>query len=188
MLLKLHIKNFALIADQTIEFDKGFNVLVGETGAGKSLILDAIMFVLGEKASKLNLRTGESKMSVQAIFDNESNILNDLLEQNGIDIDDYLIISRSQNIEGKFGQHGENDFSLPVILQWVTGSFLSLQRIFPLADRSDSVQLACNNTTSTLPCRLNQQDIVVSFCRTPNSARLDLYEHPFYYMGVEVRK
>ena len=50
MLLTLKIKNFALIADQTIEFDKGFNVLVGETGSGKSLILDALAFVLGEKA------------------------------------------------------------------------------------------------------------------------------------------
>ena len=75
MLVTLKIKNFALIADQTIEFEKGFNVLVGETGAGKSLILDALNFVLGDKASRLNLRTGETKMLVQAIFDNSSKVI-----------------------------------------------------------------------------------------------------------------
>lgn len=101
MLLSLKIKNFALIADQTIEFDKGFNVLVGETGSGKSLILDALAFALGEKASKINMRTGESKMFVQAVFDNYSSEVNDWLEQNGIETDDYLIISRTQNLEGK---------------------------------------------------------------------------------------
>lgn len=101
MLLSLKIKNFALIADQTIEFDKGFNVLVGETGAGKSLILDSLAFVLGEKASKLNLRNGESKMFVQAVFDNNSPEILAWLEQNGIDNDDYLIITRTQNLEGK---------------------------------------------------------------------------------------
>lgn len=101
MLLTLKIKNFALIADQTIEFSEGFNVLVGETGAGKSLILDALAFVLGEKASKLNLRTGESKMFVQAMFDNNSSNIKEWLDQNGIDQDDYLILTRTQNIDGK---------------------------------------------------------------------------------------
>ena len=101
MLLSLKIKNFALIADQTIVFDKGFNVLVGETGSGKSLILDALSFVLGDKASKLNLRSGESKLFVQAVFDNDSHEIQDWLKNNCIDADDYLIITRSQNLEGK---------------------------------------------------------------------------------------
>lgn len=101
MLLTLKIKNFALIADQTIEFSKGFNVLVGETGAGKSLILDALAFVLGEKASKLNLRTGENKMFVQAMFDNNSPYIQEWLEQNDIESDDYLILTRTQNLDGK---------------------------------------------------------------------------------------
>ena len=101
MLLTLKIKNFALIADQTIDFDKGFNVLVGETGSGKSLILDALAFVLGEKASKINLRSGETKMSVQAVFDNNSPEIIAWLDQNGIDSDDNLILFRTQNIDGK---------------------------------------------------------------------------------------
>lgn len=101
MLLTLKIKNFALIADQTIEFSKGFNVLVGETGAGKSLILDSLSFVLGDKANKLNLRSGETKMFVQAVFDNSSLEINSWLEQNGIDAEESLILTRTQNVDGK---------------------------------------------------------------------------------------
>ena len=100
MLRTLKIKNFALIADQTLEFGSGFNVLVGETGAGKSLILDAISFVLGDKANKVNIRHGENKMSVWAVFDCDKAI-NDYLEENGIDVDDGLIINRSLTLDGK---------------------------------------------------------------------------------------
>lgn len=100
MLQTLKIKNFALIADQTIEFTNGFNVLVGETGAGKSLILDAISFVMGDKANKLNIRHNEQKMSVWAIFDNSSTVL-DFLNENDIEPEDNLIVSRSLTIEGK---------------------------------------------------------------------------------------
>lgn len=101
MLQSLIIKNFALIANQTIDFKKGFNVLVGETGAGKSLILDALGFVLGDKANKLNLRYGENKMFVQAVFDNVSQGVKNLLQENGIDVDDSLIFSRSYTLDGR---------------------------------------------------------------------------------------
>lgn len=100
MLQTLKIKNFALIADQAIEFCGGFNVLVGETGAGKSLILDSLSFALGDKANKLNIRHNEQKMSVQAVFDNSALILN-FLRENDIDEDDNLVISRSLTIEGR---------------------------------------------------------------------------------------
>lgn len=101
MLHTLKIKNFALIADETVEFDKGFNVLIGETGAGKSLILDALSFVLGDKANKLNIRNGEQKMSVQAVFFEIENSINELLEQNDIEVDDSLILSRTLNVDGR---------------------------------------------------------------------------------------
>ncbi len=100
MLHTLKIKNFALIYDQTINFTNNFNVLVGETGAGKSLILDALSFVLGDKANKMNIRFGEDKLSVQAVFDNNKNTLA-FLEENNIDSDDFLIISRSLSQDGK---------------------------------------------------------------------------------------
>ncbi|MBE7074428.1 MAG: DNA repair protein RecN [Clostridiales bacterium] len=101
MLRTLKIKNFALIAEQTIDFSEGFNVLVGETGAGKSLILDALSFVLGDKANKLNLRNGESKLMVQAIFDDSMPEIDTLLEDSGIEVDESLIITRTQNVDGK---------------------------------------------------------------------------------------
>lgn len=101
MLQTLRIKNFALIEEQTIEFKKGFNVLVGETGAGKSLILDALNFVLGEKSNKLNLRFGKDKMFVQAVFDDVSSDACALLSDNGVDVDDNIIISRTFTQEGK---------------------------------------------------------------------------------------
>ena len=101
MLTTLKIKNFALIEDQTIEFKNGFNVIVGETGSGKSLILDALNFVLGDKANKLNIRHNTNKIFVQAVFDKPPKEIQNLLSDNGIDLDDNLILSRSYTIDGK---------------------------------------------------------------------------------------
>ena len=101
MLSTLVIKNFALIENQTIEFKKGFNVLVGETGAGKSLILDALGFALGDKANKINLRTGETKMFVQAVFDEFNADISSFLNDQGVDVEENLILSRSYTVEGK---------------------------------------------------------------------------------------
>lgn len=61
MLKSLYIKNFAIIVEQTIEFDKGLNIIIGETGAGKSIILDAIGILLGKRASQEMIRKGEEK-------------------------------------------------------------------------------------------------------------------------------
>ena len=62
MLERLHIKNIAVIDEAEIEFNKGFNVLTGETGAGKSIIIDSINMVLGERTSKSIIRNGEKKL------------------------------------------------------------------------------------------------------------------------------
>lgn len=70
MLQKLSIKNFAIIENSSLEFSQGFNVLIGETGAGKSIILDALKFVLGNKAQKEDIRYGETELSVKATFIN----------------------------------------------------------------------------------------------------------------------
>ena len=100
MIHTLNIKNFALIADASIEFKNGFNVLIGETGAGKSLILDALSFVMGDKANKLNIRHGENKMSVQAVFDNTPAII-EYLNDNDIDVEENLFVSRSLTVDGR---------------------------------------------------------------------------------------
>jgi DNA repair protein RecN (Recombination protein N) len=100
MLLQLNIKNFALIRELGVEFGKGFNILSGETGAGKSILIDTIDYVLGGKFSKDLIRYGEEKTFVEAIFSIENPELINVLEEQGIE-DEILIISRETTISGK---------------------------------------------------------------------------------------
>src|ERR1035438_2212165 len=69
MLTTLRIKNFALVADLTLELQSGYNVITGETGAGKSIIIGALNLVLGERADRSLIRSGEESCSVEAVFD-----------------------------------------------------------------------------------------------------------------------
>ncbi|OPJ62662.1 DNA repair protein RecN [Clostridium chromiireducens] len=101
MLIQLNIKNFALIEELTINFSEGFNILSGETGAGKSIMIDAIDFVLGGKFSKNLIRTGEDKTYVEALFSIENSKVLTVLEELDIENDDILIISRESHISGK---------------------------------------------------------------------------------------
>lgn len=101
MLSSLFISNLALIKNCEINFDKGFNVILGQSGAGKSILIDAISFVLGAKADKTLLRTGENLMKVEAIFDSVSEKTKAKLNELGIDFDDELVISRTLNSDGK---------------------------------------------------------------------------------------
>ncbi|HDK7179269.1 TPA: DNA repair protein RecN [Clostridium botulinum] len=101
MLLQLNIKNFALIEELSISFDKGFNVLTGETGAGKSILIDAISYVLGGKFNRDLIRTGENKTYVEAIFSIENESTERILKNQGIDFEDILIIGRETFQYGK---------------------------------------------------------------------------------------
>ena len=101
MLSSLFISNLALIKNCEINFNKGFNVILGQSGAGKSILIDAISFVLGAKADKTLMRTGENLMKVEAVFDNITEKTKKKLENIGIECDDELIISRSLNSDGK---------------------------------------------------------------------------------------
>jgi DNA repair protein RecN (Recombination protein N) len=69
MLTRLHIRNFALIDDVELEFGEGFNVLTGETGAGKSILIDAINAVLGGRGGPEWLRTGADRATIEAVFE-----------------------------------------------------------------------------------------------------------------------
>ncbi|MDV4152155.1 DNA repair protein RecN [Clostridium sp. AL.422] len=100
MLLQLNIKNFALIRELCVEFGKGFNILSGETGAGKSILIDTIDYVLGGKFSKDLIRYGENKTFVEAVFSIENPELLNLLEELDIE-DELLIISRETTLSGK---------------------------------------------------------------------------------------
>lgn len=101
MINSLTIKNFALIKDLNLDLEKGFNVLVGETGAGKSIILSAIQFALGSKIDKSIIRTGESNVKVTISLSNIKPSTIEILNDYGIEFSEELIISRSLSIEGK---------------------------------------------------------------------------------------
>ncbi|MBR4556791.1 MAG: DNA repair protein RecN [Clostridiales bacterium] len=105
MLVRLEIRDFAVISNVVFEPGKGLNVISGETGAGKSLIVDAISLILGAKASRTLIRTGSPSCFAEAVFDctnlNDSEF-NKILEDNGIeDNDGMLIISRTVYDSGK---------------------------------------------------------------------------------------
>ena len=94
MLVELNIKNFAIIDDLSVEFSKGLNVLTGETGSGKSILIDALDMILGGRANKSYIRTGCSSACVQGVFFNQEAGLQKSLEKNGLAQEDYLTISR----------------------------------------------------------------------------------------------
>ena len=101
MLKTLTIKNVALIKDLAIDFSEGFNVLIGETGAGKSIIFDSLDFVLGGKVDKGLIRSGEKEMRVDAIFSNSNSAVSECLDELGFDEHDEILISRQLSVEGK---------------------------------------------------------------------------------------
>lgn len=101
MLIQLNIKNFALIQEMTINFSEGFNILSGETGAGKSILIDAIDYVLGGKFSKNLIRTGEDRTYVEALFTMENEEIKTTLTALDIEYDDIVIISRETHQSGK---------------------------------------------------------------------------------------
>lgn len=102
MLRELYIKNVAVIDEARIEFGGGFNVLTGETGAGKSILIDSINMALGNRASHDLIRTGCDSASVTACFECSDKKLLDKLEELGADSeDDCVIVSRRIGIDGK---------------------------------------------------------------------------------------
>ena len=102
MLQKLVIKNIALIDCAEICFEKGLNVLSGETGAGKSVIIESLNFVLGAKADKTLIRSGQTECSVIAEFDVCENMaIKEVYDELEIEQDDTLLISRKFTVDGK---------------------------------------------------------------------------------------
>lgn len=102
MLLRLYVKNVALISEADIEFDSGLNVLSGETGSGKSVILDSINFVLGSKADRTMIRYGENEAIVKAEFELPSDCeAVKILGEYDIETDGTVIISRRLTADGK---------------------------------------------------------------------------------------
>ena len=99
MLSLLHIENIAVIEQADISFDQGFNILTGETGAGKSIVIDAISAILGERAYRDMIRTGTPKASVRAVFTSVPEL--DWFAENGVEYDPETIIQREVFLDGR---------------------------------------------------------------------------------------
>lgn len=101
MLQSLHIINFAIIEDTVIDFDQGVTVFTGETGAGKSILIDALAMLTGRRASTELIRTGADFFKVEGVFYADSSIIDELKEE-GIDTDNgQIVISRRLNRSGR---------------------------------------------------------------------------------------
>ena len=96
----LHIENIAVIEEADIVFDEGFNALTGETGAGKSIVIDAMGAVLGQRTSREIIRTGASKAFVSAIFTGVPPLA--ALDEAGLETEDgELLLQREISADGK---------------------------------------------------------------------------------------
>jgi DNA repair protein RecN (Recombination protein N) len=104
VLLELRVENYAVIDNVAVEFAPGLNLLTGETGAGKSILIDALALLLGDKASADAVRHGTEKAVVSAVFEVESKALGGVLEENGIDADDAQLILRREIAAGGKGR------------------------------------------------------------------------------------
>src|SRR3954464_14951722 len=97
MLTELRIRNFAIIETLTLPLAPGFNVLSGETGAGKSIIVDALGLLLGERANADMIRTGTDRATVEGTFDVASDkSLSASLDAKGIEVEDGLVVLKRE--------------------------------------------------------------------------------------------
>ena len=127
MLKSLNIRNVAVIEQAEIEFKKGFNVLTGETGAGKSIIIDSINAILGERTSREIVRQGEQYARVTAIFDDISQTALDELSGLGIEADDgMLMIQRDIGAEGRGNIRINGALSTAAVLNAVGKSLINI--------------------------------------------------------------
>lgn len=101
MLSNLQIENIAVIKSASIDFENGFNVMTGETGAGKSIVIDSLNAILGERTSRELIRSGADSASVCAEFQNVGDNVKNELEKLGIEKDNTLIVSRKLTPDGK---------------------------------------------------------------------------------------
>ena len=139
MLSSLFISNLALIKNCEVNFHSGLNVILGQSGAGKSILIDAISFVLGAKADKSLLRTGENMMKVEAVFDNLTDKTKAKLTDYGIDFDDQLVLSRTYSADGKSVIRANGSVVILKTLKDITESFVDF------CGQHDSVGLLNSN-------------------------------------------
>ena len=124
MLNSLSIRNIVLIDKLDLDFNSGLSVLTGETGAGKSILLDAVGLLLGNRAETNLIRYGEEKLSVTGCFDKPNNPnFNNLLEEYELEAENEIIIKRTLNTDGK-GKIFFNDQPISVKILKEIGKYL----------------------------------------------------------------
>lgn len=94
MIKSVHIKNYILIDDLTVDFSDGLNIITGETGAGKSIVINAIDIAFGSNAGKNILKNNEDKAVIEVFIENKKYDLKNLFEENGVDLSSEIIISK----------------------------------------------------------------------------------------------
>jgi DNA repair protein RecN (Recombination protein N) len=115
MLLELKINNFILIEDLKLKFDRGLNILTGETGTGKSILIDALSGVLGEKMTTDMIRAGNERAILEGVFD-ITNLpqVKSLLDESGIDYDNNILVQRRELYSSGKGRCFVNSTQIPI--------------------------------------------------------------------------
>ena len=127
MLLQLNIKDFAIIDNLQITFGKGLNILTGETGAGKSIIVDAVKLILGDRASLDDIRSSKDEAVVEAMFDISSlKDIAELLETSGIPNEENIIIRRVISRSGKNRTFINNSMANLTLLQEIGSRIIDI--------------------------------------------------------------
>ncbi len=155
MLTNLNISNIVLIDKLNIEFGPGLNILTGETGAGKSILLDALMLALGARSDIGLVRMGANMASVSAEFDVHDDDLFKILEESGIEPDDHIILRRTLGADGK-SRAWINDIPVSVktlksvgdILVEVHGQFANHALLNPMMHRRALDDFATKNISN----------------------------------------
>lgn len=189
MLQSLHVHNFALLEDAHADFTPGFNVFTGETGAGKSILIDAFGMVLGGRASVDYVRSGTEGLWVQAVFDitNQEDIKNILREQ-GLEAEDDLFLKRQISAAGKsralvngvqvplavlkqigtalvdiHGQHENQALLKPEAARVVTDAFggATLQAALSAYQKDYGLYVKANKTLAQLQQDNEEQDLLM---------------------------
>ncbi len=154
MLKQLRINNIALIDACTIDFGQGLNVLTGETGAGKSIIIDSLNFVLGARADKTLIKSGCDFASVVGVFDmSDVGCSKELFELADVDPDDTLVITRKMNVAGKNECKINGQITTLGVIKKITS------RLVDICGQHDSTALLDVKTHITLLDQMNSSGV-----------------------------
>ena len=126
MLSSLQIENVAVIQKAEVHFEPGLNVLTGETGAGKSILIDSINAILGNRTSKDLVRTGAAKAVIRAAFEQVPPAVLDKLEQSGYERSEALLLSREITAEGKSSCRINGMPATPAVLRELCGGLINI--------------------------------------------------------------